>query len=121
MAFSVEYDETTEIILVRISGHFDLRVLKNLAVQVGKATQKYGCCRILNDLRQAEITKDAFNIYNMPKTAQKSGVEFRCKRALVVMPGVTDFNFLETVFVNQGHIVKLFTDIDTATAWLSKF
>ncbi len=120
MAFSVSYDEGTEIILVEVIDKFDLEILKGLAVEVGKSIAKYGCRRILNDMRQATLTNDAFDIYGMPKSAQKAGVEFRCKRALVIKPGSTDFNFLETVFVNQGHIVKLFSDIDAATAWLTK-
>jgi hypothetical protein len=54
----------------------------------------------------------------MPKTASTSGIDTHCKRALVVSEQSSDFHFLETVFINQGHNVKMFTDIEEAMSWL---
>ena len=54
----------------------------------------------------------------MPKSASQAGIGNRLKRALVVSERSPSFYFLETVFVNQGHIVKLFTDINEALYWL---
>jgi len=59
-------------------------------------------------------TKDLF----MPRCTRQVGVEPHIKRALVVSELSPDFHFLETVFINQGHIVKVFTDINAALQWL---
>jgi len=69
-------------------------------------------------MRLASLSKGAIDIYNMPKAARSAGIESRCKRALVVREQSTDFHFLETVFLNQGHNVKMFTDINEAMHWL---
>jgi hypothetical protein len=69
-------------------------------------------------MRHARLTKETLDIYHMPKSAKQAGIVPGFKRALVVSELSSDFHFLETVFVNQGHIVKLFTDIDAARGWL---
>ena len=69
-------------------------------------------------MRHAKLTEETLDIYNMPKSARQAGIEHRFKRALVVSELSSDFHFLETVFINQGHIVKMFTDFDAALHWL---
>ena len=54
----------------------------------------------------------------MPKNALDSGVGLGVKRALVVQDLSRDSRFLETVFVNQGNIVRLFDDLEPAEEWL---
>lgn len=66
----------------------------------------------------AKLTNGTVDIYNVPHTASGAGVGNRCKRALVVSEHSSDFHFLETAFLNQGHNVKMFTDIDKAMLWL---
>ena len=69
-------------------------------------------------MRLAKLTKGTIDIYNMPQTAKEAGVGARHRRALVVSEQSSDFHFLETVFLNQGHNVKMFTDIEEAMIWL---
>ena len=54
----------------------------------------------------------------MPEQALKAGVCRTIKRALVVNGAFSEFRFLETVFINQGNIVKMFNSIDDAKGWL---
>ena len=54
----------------------------------------------------------------MPATATKAGVARDMKRALVVGNKSKEFFFLETMFINRGHIVKMFENINDAKAWL---
>ena len=103
--------------MVIVDGLLDLSLLKSLASDVAKAVDKHGCIRILNDLRRARL-KGVSSIFQMPKAAGMSGINFRSKRALVVRESSSDFNFLETVFVNRGHRVKMFTSVDDARHWL---
>ena len=96
----------------------DLGTLQDLAQDIFKEIERHGCNRILNDIQQARLTKGPFETYNMPGLARHVGVGLSCKRALLVSDVSTDFHFLETVFLNQGHNVKLFTDSDKAPHWL---
>ena len=78
---------------------------KKLAADVVEFIERYTCSFILNDMRHARITRDTFDIYNMPKSASQAGIGPQYKRALIVNERTSDFHFLETVFVNRGHIV----------------
>ena len=118
MPYKVTYEKEGDYISIIVEGDFALSTLKDLAEDVAKAIEQHGCKRILNDMRLAKLTKGIIDIYNMPKTASTSGIDTRCKRALVVSEQSSDFHFLETVFLNQGHNVKMFTDIEEAMNWL---
>jgi hypothetical protein len=118
MQYTVNYDEELDYIFVRIQGELSLVTLQDIAMDVAKLVQKTNCHRILNDLRQATPVTGAVEIYNMPGTARQAGVVQWCRRALVVGDKIGKFRFLETVFINQGHIVKVFTDFDEAQNWL---
>ena len=118
MAFTVDFDVQRQIIRVTVIGEFTAKVLMQLASVVSKNVMQYHCLRILNDLRQAEFSKGTFDIYSMPEMAQKAGICRQLKRALLVNHHAKDVDFLETVFLNQGHVVKVFTSTTAAEKWL---
>ena len=118
MPYTIDYNQEDDCIMVKVVGELDLSMLGRMAGDVAKIVQKQGCRRILNDMRDAKPIKSTIDIYDMPEMARKSGVKQVCKRALVVLEATDDFHFLETVFINQGHQVKMFTDLDAAKAWL---
>ena len=118
MSYKIGYNKEHEYIMIVVEDEFTLSTFKELAADVVKFTDRYNCKRILNDMRRANLTETTLDIYNMPKSASQAGIGNRLKRALVVSERSPSFYFLETVFINQGHIVKLFTDIDEALHWL---
>jgi len=118
MLYSIKYNKETNCIYVSIEGAFDLSLFDKMAAEVAQYVNEYGCKRILNDLRQVTPIGSTFDIYSMPKLALEAGVKRNVKRALLVSGSFSQFRFLETVFINQGNIVKLFNDIDNAKRWL---
>jgi len=114
----VEYQEANNYILVKVEGELNLFTIKEMAANVAQLAKTHTCFSVLNDLRDARPTKGALDIFNMPKTAKNAGVDITFKRALVVGDKAEDFHFLETVFINQGHQVKMFTDLQAAKEWL---
>jgi hypothetical protein len=118
MSYKIDYVKEQDYIVVTIEGSFALSTLKELAENIAQFSEQYGCNRILNDMRQAELVKGTTDIYNMPKTAKRAGVDTQFRRALVVKELSSEFYFLETVFINQGHNVRMFMDIDEALHWL---
>jgi hypothetical protein len=117
MPYTIRYDEGLGYITVTVEGQLDLSVLESVSSDAAKAVEKYSCRRIFNDLRRARL-KSIVDTYYMPKAAERSGIALSCKRAFVVKETTSDFNFLETVFMNQGHRVKMFDRIDKAEQWL---
>jgi len=118
MAHEVNFNKEQNYISVIVEGEFSLSTVKELAADVASFIKRYNCSLVLNDLRHARLTQGTLDIYYMPKITRQVGVEPHIKRALVVSELSPDFHFLETVFINQGHIVKVFTDINAALQWL---
>ena len=118
MSYEINYNTEQNYIAITIEGEFKLSTIKELATDVASFIDHYNCNYILNDLRLASLTDETLDIYNMPKQAKQAGVKSYVKRALVVSELSSNLRFLETVFINQGHIVMMFTDIDDALQWL---
>lgn len=118
MPYSVTYDKKTDCIFVSVEGELTLSLFDSMAEEAARCLNEYGCRRILNDLRNARPTKSVLDIYTMPERALNLGVVRTVKRALVVGRTFSEFRFLETVFINQGNIVRLFNSIDEAKQWL---
>lgn len=118
MPYTIVYYQEHNYFEVTVKGEFDLETLQNLAQDMSNKIEKHGCKYVLNDMSQAKLTKGPFETYNMPGIARQAGIGLSCMRALLVHANSTDFHFLETVFRNQGHNVKLFTDRDKALRWL---
>lgn len=75
---------------------------------------------ILIDHRKATFSVSLIDTYERPNQFQESGVPRTAKIALLFSESENSlFNFFETVFVNRGFQVKLFTSIPEAENWLS--
>ena len=119
MSYTIDYDEDNGCVCVTVTGKFDLSSMKEMAPAVGGLLSARGCNCILNNMVDAVLTDSASEAYYMPAMALKHGVHRSVKRAIVVKKITQEFLFLETVFLNSGNIVKMFTDIGEATLWLS--
>ena len=118
MPHSIEYNKSNKCIEVCVVGELDLDLFQKFAFDVAKTSADTGCTKILNNLREAWPVDNVLEIMKMPNLAKIIGVTPKCKRALVVGDKVKEFYFLETVFVNQGHVVKMFSTIEEAKEWL---
>jgi molybdenum cofactor biosynthesis enzyme MoaA len=120
MSYTVEFCEDKRCITVSVTGELCLNLLQQMAKDVSMLAKEHQTCCIINDLREAVLTKKAYEVVDMPKSAQQSGVRLTFKRGLIVGSRAEEFKFLETVFVNQGHIVKMFETFEEGYAWLAE-
>ncbi len=118
MPYSIRYENAIDCIFVLVEGELNLSLFKNMAAEAAQFIEKHGCRRILSDLTHATMPKTIVDVYNMPRRAINTGVSRSIRRALVVGGNREEFQFLETVFLNQGNVVKLFSDNDKARRWL---
>jgi hypothetical protein len=118
VSYTIGYDEENGCICVTVTGKLSLSSMKELAPAVQELLLERGCCRVLNNMKDAVLTDSASEAYYMPAVALKSGIQQSVKRALVVREITPVFLFLETVFLNSGNIVKMFVDLDEARQWL---
>ncbi len=113
----MKFDRDLNCINVVFTGEFNFSALSDLAEEVAQYLKKHEGACVLNDLRNATVISSPLSVYQMPQAAVEAGVKQGIKRALLVNdPG--KFRFLETVFLNSGNTVQLFTDIDEARSWL---
>lgn len=119
MKYEISYDKERDLIVGRVEGDIDTVLVKEMASEFADMVEASGCHKLLNDLRDADITPSAFDVYSMPRIVNKQGVPLVCKRALVVPEESEKFRFLKTVSVNVGQQVHIFTDPESAIEWLS--
>jgi hypothetical protein len=117
MKFKVYFDQAYDCIRIEIHGEFSSSNLPSITAEVTKLYEKHGTKSIINDMRDVVLTEGSFDIYKMPEKIRNSGIVSGIKRALVVPEVNEQFQFFENVFVNQGHRVKIFTDISAAEQW----
>ena len=122
MEHTIEYAEDGTLCVVRVVGEHrrpkDSSALRKIAFET--FLQK-DIRRFLFDLRDAHVVggvADTFEAGTEPLMEGLQTVYF--KVALVYAePGVEE-RFLETVMVNRGYRIRIFSDEDKALAWLKE-
>ena len=123
MAYSLNYNAGLGIIELTLQGEYTLQGVCDgtrdaLRMGVEKGTDLY-----LRDYRQAKVRVGTVDIQQLPEALNEIYTEYgvdihTAKRAFVVDDMKDDFLFFETVAVNRGQLVRVFTDIDEARSWL---
>ena len=119
MTFNIKYDPDSHCVRTDIQGEVNIGDIVEVSKEMVRLASLHDCDKILNDVRRAEPKLSTVDIYNIPKVLQESGLKPTTRSAIVAQDDHTDFQFLETVALNRGQNVKLFTNVDTAKRWLS--
>jgi hypothetical protein len=119
MGYEISISETRKYILARVTGP----MTRQVAMQVAKDVTVLG---IENKLKNY-----LFDVRDAPNIETNSSVYFFAYRdiasivydrstvfAILATPGDTSYNFAEIVIKNAGYQVSLFTEKDSAIAWL---
>jgi len=119
MGYELSYDQERDLILGKVEGDLNRVLVEEMSHEFAKLTSSSRCFKLLNDLRSANITPSTFDIYAMPRIVEKQGVPFVSRRAILVSELSEEFEFLETVSVNVGQMVRIFNDEQAALEWLN--
>ena len=121
MQCSVAYDQEMDYSLASCEGIFNLATIKKYARKIVETAEEHGCKRLLNDLRDVQLDVDTMDIFKSPEVVQMKGIDRHWQRAVVVAEEYEkDFHFFETVAVNNGHLMKVFVDYQSAVEWLKE-
>ena len=123
MTHTTAYNPAAGMIETVVQGKITSSEAKEIISEIIHAATESDCFFCLTDYRQAIIDMSTSDIYNIPKIISNkqasTGLYLKnFKRAIVVEKGLKDFQFLETVTLNMGQHIKLFTDMDEAKKWL---
>ena len=121
MKFNVHYDQENDYLIASMEGVLNFETMKAYVSEIVKKAQECNCKRLLNDLRKVRIGEDTMTIFNTPEAMEIEGIDQSWKRAVVVdEQNRRTFRFYETVAMNRGHNIKLFTDYGKAVEWLRR-
>ncbi len=118
MPYNISSDPEAHCVFAIFEGTVDIVGIQRVAVEFVKASSRHDCLALLIDMREAKLTMSILEIYKIPQIMVIAGVDPRCKRAVVASQITEDYRFFETVSVNSGQILKIFTDFDSAKRWL---
>lgn len=118
MPYEIKYDEANDCVICRMSGELRIPELLDFGANAAALLKEHDCWRLLNDMREVKKLPSVVDIYNLPRLVGESEFPQQAKRAVVFSKDEKDYQFLETVSVNRGQLLKVFDDIDDALAWL---
>ena len=124
MPYTITHDTTNNLLLGKFMGVIDLDVLREYALELKNFQNPGAIHRILTDYREAHIDLSTLQLFHLPERHDQllKSVGFnvhRIKRAILYTPKDHDSaSFFETVALNRGHMVKVFTEEEKAKTWL---
>jgi hypothetical protein len=121
MEYTVEYDTSSGVCVIRVSGTHKRPEDSHKLLRIASACAKEnGCSRFLFDVREATITGGTMGAYNTVVEPEKQGFS-KLYRVASVYPAITeDHKFMEDVGANRGAAAfQVFDDIDKAREWLT--
>ena len=119
MEYHTEFNPRDGIVETTVEGDIDsLDDVQRFAADVAEMTRKCDCHHVLHDLRRTVVKLSTSDIFTAEEIVKRVGLAGPVKRALVIGSLHRDGQFYETVLLNRGHFVKLFTDLESAREWL---
>jgi len=123
MPFSADYDKAG-FISVAYHGEATMEGMIELIACGTRLAKEWNCFLVLSDYRAMKLELSISALYDLPNQlvlqAQKMGLSpYKFKRALVVpVEKLEPYKFFELVSSNRAHLLKVFTDMEQARAWL---
>jgi SpoIIAA-like len=118
MPIELLYDAENDYIAMQVTGRLDITAAKKYVPILREAMATHKCHRLLNDMRQADLAVSLVEYFRAPHQPFDA-LPPDARRAIVTSEkAARDLGFFETVSVNRGQTVKVFTDMDEAKHWL---
>ena len=119
MRYTFDYNAKSSIVEVCATGTMGDDAFTEVANMFCDELKEHNCYKALIDYRASIFKASILGIYNRPAIASEAGVTTRVKMAFLVKSIDDNHRFLETVYLNRGFIVKLFTNSEDAMLWFS--
>lgn len=120
MSREFTYLEEHDTVLVRTSGRYQLERETATLENALSLLQENNSLRCLFDHRATEVVAPTIGSYNRPELYASLGFTRKVRMAHLFTALTDDLKFYETVCVNRGWDVKVFTDYSAALDWLKR-
>lgn len=119
MPVNVKVIHTKDFIKTTVTGVLDFTLSRQALLDIASEIEHPGEYEILVDTREAEIGLSVVDIVELGKALAVHPSLSRSKIAILTpMSDVKQAEFLETVSVNRGARVRVFTDFEESITWL---
>lgn len=121
MTWHVDYLADEQAIVVEFSGAVSMEDLKATCIQCIAVAREHATYAILADAREMRLTAQTTELYHLPDTVEEQGLTRHYRVAMVISDDSNQkesFTFFETVFVNRGFQMRLFSERCAALEWL---
>jgi hypothetical protein len=119
MPVNVKVIHAKDFIRTTVTGVFDFALSRQALLDIASEIEQPGEYEILVDTREAEIVLSVVDIVQLGKTLANHSSLRRSKIGLLTpIRDAKQAEFLETVSVNRGARVRVFTDFEEAITWL---
>ena len=121
MVWFIRFSDETETVIVKTQGNIPYNDLPRQFAEAVELAQTHGTNLFLFDDTELHMAASTLDIYGIPKMMIAAGFPRSSRIAVVISPAEShpeNYQFLETVGVNQGFRVKIFIALEQAYAWL---
>ena len=123
MQWKILFEEKSGIVCIYNSGDLTVDDIKNQVKETASYMNKHDSKRVLVDYRIFRSNIPISHIYDLPKFYKEIHFPLSAKVAFLIPVDVSgifkeNFNFFETVCLNNGYNVRLFSKEDEARKWL---
>ena len=122
MEWNMSYNAAEDIIFIETSGVLDIKSANAMRDEGAILIKNHNCMRCLLDHRNLTGEELAtMDIYNLPKRYAELGIPRQLRMAVIAHEKLANnMAFYETVCRNNGYLVSLFFDKETALECLKK-
>jgi hypothetical protein len=120
MDFELTVDKDKHFITLKVNRDIDLDVAKRFTTALAELAEKTGIYNCLSDVRNVRNVISVIDNYDYGyKSMSEMGIKRSSCCAILVSPGDSSHDLIETVTQNAGYITRKFTDEAAAIEWLS--
>ncbi len=120
MTRHIKYLAVQGVVLIETAGSYHLGEEIETVNQAASMAIENNCFRIIFDCMKSDVTAKVMDSYDRPTIYEKAGFNRGPTKIAIVIKEINDnLVFYETVCMNRGWQVHLFTDYDKAMGWLT--
>lgn len=123
MPYEIDYLEDEKIVTIRNTGEVTFTDFLEQTKEAAELARRKDARLFLSDNILLENKAKIFEIYKLPEIYDALGASRRNKLAVLIAkegPITKDARFFETICLNRGWNVKLFTSYNEAKGWLKE-
>jgi hypothetical protein len=119
MDYTLSVDEQAGVLCVEARGEMTRAEVADMTRAVGEKAREQGLTQFLFDVRETRTSMSFGDAFALAVNPEERGLQRNVRRAIVHTGMDEEYRHFETVSLNHGFIVKVFSDPAQAMEWLA--